>query len=332
MLKRLIVSGCFIALLFGRPCMAHQQNGKTNREQQKANSNPQPVPPTHVVVEPSPAIENLERKANDEKQAPKEKSVSPFARPEWVIVYITAVYAFISGWTLIAIYTQARWAKKQAKSMEDQLAEMRRQTIWLIEKERPRLDIELDLFDPRHRSTGEYCITGCISFYGLTIARDGKEEILVSTERDVVEDAFEYYREDVAIADFHKSPERIEIPRIIRPNSHDIPFSTTVYSRFGKAASFDEISTVLNRYKPRKRMEGSTIFPATGLRTSPIPKIMNNFALFCRVRIEYSAAQKTWIKEVRAKLWVFADHGTTPEYGRWEYCDEKEQCDEGCSS
>lgn len=58
-------------------------------------------------------------------------------------------------------------------------------------------------------------------------------------------------------------------------------------------------------------MEGSTISPATGLRTSPIPKIMNNFALFCRVRIEYSAAQKTWIKEVRAKLWVFADHDTT---------------------
>ncbi len=99
MLKRLIISCCFIALLFGRPRMAHQQNGKTNREQQKADSNPQPVPPTHVVVEPSPAIENLERKANDEKQAPEEKSVSPFARPEWVIVYIPAVYAFISGRT-----------------------------------------------------------------------------------------------------------------------------------------------------------------------------------------------------------------------------------------
>jgi hypothetical protein len=140
------------------------------------------------------------------------------------------------------------------------------------------------------------------------------------------------WRESLAhFTGISKTPQRIEIPRIIRPNSHDIPFSTTVYSSFGKAASFDEISTVLNRYKPRKRMEGSTISPATGLRTSPIPKIMNNFALFCRVRIEYSAAQKTWIKEVRAKLWVFADHDTTPEYGRWEYYDEKEQCDEGCS-
>jgi hypothetical protein len=57
--------------------------------------------------------------------------------------------------------------------MEDQLGEMSRQTTWLIEKERPRLSIELDLYDPRQQPNieGEYCVTGSVSIYGHALPR-----------------------------------------------------------------------------------------------------------------------------------------------------------------
>lgn len=256
------------------------RNGSEQKQKaQEEQNRPKIVQPSlPTIQEEKHPSEEKHDSSSQSRNYPWRESLTPASIPDWCLVIVGALAGLIALRSLKVISRQADEMEDQAILMKDQLAEMRRQTDWLIEKERPRLDIELDLFDPRQQTGGEYCITGCISFYGLTIARDAKAEILVSTERDVVEDAFEYYREDVAIADFHKTPQRIEIPRIIRPNSHDIPFSTTVYSSFGKAASFDEISTVLNRYKPRKRMEGSTISPATGLRASPIPKIMNNFA------------------------------------------------------
>lgn len=316
--------------------IAWSQIPRNGSEQKQKAQEEQNLP---KIVQPSlPAVQE-EKHPSEEKHDsrpqsrnyPWRESLAPASIPDWCLVIVGALAGLIALRSLKVISRQADEMEDQAILMKDQLAEMRRQTNWLIEKERPRLDIELDLFEPRQQTGAEYCITGYVSFYGLTIARDGKVEILVGTESHVVEDAFEYYREGVAIADFDKSPQGIETPRIIRPNSHDIRFSATVYSALGKAASFEEISTALNRYRPRKRMEGSTIPLATGLCASPVPKSINSFALFCRIRIEYSAAQKTWIKEVRGKLWVFADHDTTPEYGRWEYYAEKEQCDEDCS-
>ena len=330
--KKLLMLGLSALLINGAWSQIPRNGSEQKQKAQEEQNRPKIVQPSlPTIQEEKHPSEEKHDSSSQSRNYPWRESLTPASIPDWCLVIVGALAGLIALRSLKVISRQADEMEEQAILVKDQLAEMRRQTDWLIEKERPRLDIELDLFDPRQQTGTAYCITGYVSFYGLTIARDCKAEILVSTERDVVEDAFEYYREGVTIADFHKSPARIEIPRIIRPNSHDIPFSTTVYSSFGKAASFDEISTVLNRYKPRKRIAGSTISPATGLRTSPISKIMNNFALYCRVRIEYSAGQKTWVKEVRAKLWVFADHDTTPEYGRWEYYDEKEQCDEGCS-
>jgi hypothetical protein len=116
--------------------------------------------------------------------------------------------------------------------MEDQLAEMSRQADWLIAKERPRLRIELDLFDPfqRPNTAGEYCVTESVSIYGHTVAKVRKAEIRVGTAKFVTEEAFELYSQDVALADFMKSPDNIDIPRMIRPNSYNIGFSTPAYS------------------------------------------------------------------------------------------------------
>jgi hypothetical protein len=288
--------------------MAHQQNGETSHEQYKADRNPQPIPPTHIVIDPSPAIENLKAQADDEKKTSKSQPVPQSARREWATVIITGIYAFIAAWTLVAINRQASWAKRQAKSMEDQLAEMSRQTDWLIERERPRLNIELGLFDPLQQpnTEREYCVTGSVSIYGHTVAEVRKAEISVSTMRFVPEEAFELYGHDVSLADFAKSPDRIDIPRIIRPNNYDIGFTTPVYSGHGQVASIDEIKAVL-------RYRGA----------------LQSAALYCRAKIEYSASDKTWIEQVRLRLCVFADPYTVAVYGYWEEYGENQQGGEG---
>jgi hypothetical protein len=62
------------------------------------------------------------------KDAAAEKALPRWRRPEWVIVYVTVIYAFLAGLTLLAI-------KLQASIMERQIAIS-------INQQRPRLHIE----------------------------------------------------------------------------------------------------------------------------------------------------------------------------------------------
>jgi len=55
--------------------------------------------------------------------------VTRFLSPEWVIVYITAIYVVISGLTLKAIKRQADLMSSQATDMENQVAEMKKQAV-----------------------------------------------------------------------------------------------------------------------------------------------------------------------------------------------------------
>lgn len=169
----------------------------------------------------------------------------------------------------------------QIDVLKGQLTTMSRQTTWLIEKERPRLNIELDLYNPRQQPNTEraYCVTGSVSIYGHAVAKVKKAEIRVSTVKYVAEEAFSLYSQDVALADFMKSPDNIDLPRMIRPNSYDIGFSTPVYSGLDQPASIDEIKAVL-RYRGPQR----------------------SHALYCRAIIEYSASKEIWIEDVRMRL------------------------------
>jgi hypothetical protein len=99
-----------------------------------------------------------------------------------------------------------------------------------------------------------------------------------------------------------KSPDTIDIPRLIRPNSYDIGFSTPIYSGVVQPASIDEIKDVL-RYRGALR----------------------SYALYCRAKIEYSAANERWVEDVRMRLWVFADPDAMAKYGFWEEYGENEQ-------
>jgi hypothetical protein len=115
MLKRLRTI-CLGILLLGGISRLDGQQAQTHDRRSPAPA--QPVPPTHVILEPSSAIDELKPIPNPTPIVPEEAPLPRFARPEWVIVYITAVYVLISGLTLRAI-------KRQADTMDTQANDAR---------------------------------------------------------------------------------------------------------------------------------------------------------------------------------------------------------------
>jgi len=116
MMKNLAIIGVFGAFLLGWPCVAENQQAAPHASTAKATHNKQPVPPTHIVIDPPlPPSASKPEPADSQSQTP-EKPLPRFERPEWVIVYITAIYVLIAWWTL-------RTIKRQADTMEKQLAD-----------------------------------------------------------------------------------------------------------------------------------------------------------------------------------------------------------------
>jgi hypothetical protein len=127
MLKRLAMVAVFGTLLLGGPSMAKNQQGQPDAKHGDAAKVNAPVPPTHVIVDKLPSVEHSATKPGDTAKAPEEKPLPRFARPEWVIVYITAIYVVIAAVTLIAIWRQADLMKTQAGWMQEQTGRMSRQ-------------------------------------------------------------------------------------------------------------------------------------------------------------------------------------------------------------
>lgn len=107
MLKSLAIVTVFGALLLGGPSVAKDQQSEAHAKQNQPAQAQQPVPPTHVIIDPSSATVRVKSEADENKKAAEEKPLPRFIRPEWVIVYITAVYVVISWLTLWAIKRQA---------------------------------------------------------------------------------------------------------------------------------------------------------------------------------------------------------------------------------
>jgi len=107
--------------------MAKNQQGQPDAKHGDAAKVNAPVPPTHVIVDKLPSVEHSATKPGDTAKAPEEKPLPRFARPEWVIVYITAIYVVIAAVTLIAIWRQADLMKTQAGWMQEQTGRMSRQ-------------------------------------------------------------------------------------------------------------------------------------------------------------------------------------------------------------
>lgn len=97
-----------------RPCVAQEQQGKAHAEQKNAAQAQQPVPPPGTVIKsPVPApIANAPSKGSQNDA--QEKPLPRFIRPEWVIVYITAIYVLVAWRTLRAIKRQGDIMDRQA--------------------------------------------------------------------------------------------------------------------------------------------------------------------------------------------------------------------------
>ena len=104
------------------PCVAEDQQGKAHAEQNPAAQAQQPAPPAQTVIEPSTAAPHGNAKAKDAEQGPPQESWKQFFTPEWVIVYITAVYVVITALMLGAIKRQAGHMKDQSKTLRKSVA------------------------------------------------------------------------------------------------------------------------------------------------------------------------------------------------------------------
>lgn len=128
MLKRLILAVLFVACLCGQRCVSEQQRGGSNAVQSKPGQPPQLVPPTHVVIDPPFPASVSPPPAPVRPEAPPEKVIQKLIGPEWVIVYVTALYALIAWFTFRPIQRQAKEMSRQNKNM--------------ISRERARLTLE----------------------------------------------------------------------------------------------------------------------------------------------------------------------------------------------
>jgi hypothetical protein len=117
-MKCLLIAAIVGANLLWGPSVSKAQQPNTHTGDNKAAKDKRVVPPTHAVIDPPlPAPASQPEPTKSDPQTP-EKPLPRFERPEWVIVYITAVYAFISWLTLRAM-------KRQANTMEQQAADAR---------------------------------------------------------------------------------------------------------------------------------------------------------------------------------------------------------------
>jgi hypothetical protein len=134
------------AFLLWRPSVAQQQP-KPHARGHKSSSEKQVVPPTHVVIDPPfPTVTNVQSQpANAQAQSP-EKPLPRFFRPEWVIVYITAVYVSFTGLMLLTIRRQANTMDRQAKDARnaaDTTALSAQNTLNEIKRQADLMDAQL---------------------------------------------------------------------------------------------------------------------------------------------------------------------------------------------
>lgn len=127
--------------------MAQQEQSKPHAGKDKSSRQKQVVPPTHVVIDPPfPTVTSPPKPApNTQTQAP-EKPLPRFFRPEWVIVYITAVYVCFTGLTLWTIRRQANTMDRQAKDAKnaaDAAALSAQNTLNEIKRQADLMDAQL---------------------------------------------------------------------------------------------------------------------------------------------------------------------------------------------
>ena len=142
--------GCVVTiLLFGGPCVAEQQQSRPHAAEHVSTDGVKQEPPTHVIIDPPYPPDAHQQKPAEQSSEPQEKPLPRFARPEWVIVYVTVAYSLITLLMWFTIRRQASTMDRQAtdarkasadasKVAEDTLIEMRlerKQTVLAMNRQ-----------------------------------------------------------------------------------------------------------------------------------------------------------------------------------------------------
>ena len=201
--------------------ISEQESGHTGQKHPQAE-NTDHTPQQSAASTPQPPTVGCDESCQQGRESLKIQNRLAWLTGGLVLVGLLQIgsmcwQACLMSQTRIDVHAQTDW--------------MRTQTNWLIEKERPRLSIELDIFDPRPTITGDYCVTGTVFIYGHAVAKVRKTVICVSTDPRVVENAFEPFEPSSLYIPSPPQwiPDEIELPRVIHPNSYGIRFTATVY-------------------------------------------------------------------------------------------------------
>jgi|HubBroStandDraft_4_1064222.scaffolds.fasta_scaffold00170_4 hypothetical protein len=128
------IAAVFGTLLLGWPSVSENQQSTPHTVSHDPNNSARPIPPTHVVIDPPLPTAASKAEASNSQTQPPETPLPRFERPEWVIVYITAIYALIAWWTLRAIKRQADTMETQAKDARKSSSEAARVATETLEE------------------------------------------------------------------------------------------------------------------------------------------------------------------------------------------------------
>lgn len=113
------IVGVFVAFLFGWPSMAQQNLGQSKAAANNPAQDQRPAPPATPSIIPSITAPCSQAEPCYAQENAPEKAFPWPIRPEWVIVYITAIYVFIAWRTLRAIKRQANIMEGQARDAKE---------------------------------------------------------------------------------------------------------------------------------------------------------------------------------------------------------------------
>jgi hypothetical protein len=132
MLKKMAVIAVSGAFLLGWPCVAQDNKGRAHAGHNAPRQSTAVVPPTHIAIDTPILSPCTQQQPCWEKDAAAENPLPRWRRPEWVIVYVTIVYAFLAWLQWRAIKGQAKDSNNSAAAtlaaMSAQVEQMRIQT------------------------------------------------------------------------------------------------------------------------------------------------------------------------------------------------------------
>lgn len=292
----LIVFGTY--MLWGTS-VAQQQQPKAHARGHNSNGQKQVIPPTHVVIDPPfPAVTNTQNQpANAQTHAP-EKPLPRFFRPEWVIVYITAVYVFLTGLTFWTIRRQAHTMDRQArdaKNAADAAALSGQNTLNEIKR-------QADLMDAQLKAMGE-------SSKQVNRQIEMLERSVAATEKSAVtaKENIELYISK------ERARLRVEMKPLVLPPKPDpaytVNFTVNIY---GPTAAFITESLCVAYIFPMEVIDNPELGVAVMFPIHPLPTVIpaNSPPLDCYAFLSLiSSDEKFFISEVKARRFFVGIRG-----------------------